>query len=244
MTRPLVLLDTARVPGEAGELRLLQDGEHFTIKIAGSGDLMSTRMHGSEDALAEIGCAPIASRDKARVLVGGLGFGFTLAAALARLRADAQVVVAELVPAVVAWNRDHVGGHAGHPLGDPRVAVHAGDVARLMGAAPAAWDAILLDVDNGPQGLTRAGNDRLYSRAGLDVAHAALRPGGVLAVWSAHRDPAFTVRLRECGFDVEEVPVRAHAQRGARHLVWRATRKTARAVSAPRQGGATGSSRR
>ena len=224
MTRPLVLLDTARVPGEDGELRLFQDGEHFTIKIAGSGDLMSTRMHGSEEALAEIGCAPIAARVKARVLVGGLGFGFTLAAALARLRADAQVVVAELVPAVVAWNRERVGAPSGHPLRDPRVAVHEGDVAALLRQGSAAWDSILLDVDNGPEGLTRLANDRLYSRAGLAIAHAALRPGGVLSVWSAHRDPAFTARLRESGFDVEEVSVRAHAKRGARHLVWRAVR--------------------
>jgi spermidine synthase len=225
MTRPLVLLDTARVPGEAGELRLLQDGEHYTIKIAGSGDLMSTRMHGSEEALADIGCATIATRERARVLVGGLGFGFTLAAALARLRDDARIVVAELVPAVVTWNRERVGAHAGHPLRDPRVDVHDGDVAEAMRTEPAGWDAILLDVDNGPEGLTRAGNDRLYSRAGLASAHASLRPGGVLAIWSAHRDAAFSVRLRECGFEVEEVAVRAHANRGARHLVWRATRK-------------------
>ena len=240
MTRPLVLLDTARVPGESGELRLLKDGEHYTIKVAGSGDLMSTRMHGSEDALAEIGCARIAARANARVLVGGLGFGFTLAAALARLREDARVVVAELVPAVVAWNRDRVGAHAGHPLRDPRVEVHEGDVAELMRRDPAAWDAILLDVDNGPEGLTRVGNDRLYSRAGLAVAHAALRPGGVLAVWSAHRDSAFTARLRECGFEVEEVAVRAHAKRGARHLVWRATRTSPQAAATLRRRGGAG----
>lgn len=232
MTRPLVLLDTARVPGEGGELRLLQDGEHYTIKIAGSGDLMSTRMHGSEDALAEIGCATIAARERARVLVGGLGFGFTLAAALTHLRADAHVVVAELVPAVVTWNRERVGAHAGHPLRDARVEVHDGDVAVAMRSGPAAWDAILLDVDNGPEGLTHAGNDRLYSRAGLVAAFAALRPGGVLAIWSAHRDAAFSARLRACGFEVEEVAVRAHANRGARHLVWRATRR-ATAVAAP-----------
>ena len=231
MTSRLVLLDSAPVPG-GGELRLLQDGEHHVIKITGCGDLMSTRMHGSEEALAEIGCVGIAARAGARVLVGGLGFGFTLAAALARLRPDAQVIVAELVPAVVAWNRDLVGAHAGHPLRDLRVAVHTGDVAEPMRREPGAWDAILLDVDNGPEGLTREANDGLYSHAGLAVAHAALRPRGVLAVWSAHRDATFAARLHDSGFAVEEIGVRAHAGRGARHRVWRATK---RAGSPPRK---------
>ncbi len=230
MTSRLVLLDSARVP-DGGELRLLQDGAHHVIKVAGGGDLMSTRMHGSEDALAEIGCAGIATRTAARVLVGGLGFGFTLAAALARLRADARVVVAELVPAVVEWNRDRVGAHAGHPLRDARVAVHTGDVAEPMRREPGAWDAILLDVDNGPEGLVREANDGLYSHAGLAIAHAALRPHGVLAVWSAHRDATFAKRLRDSGFEVEEIAVRAHAGRGARHRVWRATKPPSRSRS-------------
>ncbi|MBN8481785.1 MAG: hypothetical protein J0L88_09380 [Xanthomonadales bacterium] len=231
MTRRLLLLDSAPVPG-GGELRLFVDGADHVIKVSGGGDLMSTRMHGSEEALAELGCAAIAARAGARVLVGGLGFGFTLAAALARLRADARVVVAELVPAVVAWNRDLVGAHAGHPLRDARVGVHEGDVAEPMRREAGAWDAILLDVDNGPQGLVREANDGLYSRAGLAVAHAALCPRGVLAVWSAHADAAFGARLREGGFEVEEIIVRAHAGRGARHRVWRAT-KRAGAASRP-----------
>ena len=233
MTARLILLDRARVP-DGGELRLLQDGVHHAIKVDGCADLMSTRMHGSEDALGEIGCTPVATRTHARVLVGGLGFGFTRAAALARLRDDARVVVAELVPAVVAWNRDLVGAHAGHPLRDPRVSVHEGDVADPMRRGAGTWDAILLDVDNGPQGLVREANDGLYSRAGLALAHAALRARGTLAVWSAHRDAAFAARLRECGFDVEEIGVRAHAGRGARHVVWRATKRGPSATVPPR----------
>ncbi len=232
------LLDTAPIPG-GGELRLFRDGAHFTIKIAGhGGDLMSTRMHGSEDALAHIGCAPIASRAGARVLVGGLGMGFTLAAALHDLRDDAEVTVAELVPGVVAWNRGELGEHAGRPLDDPRTRVVEGDVGRLVRTSTRAWDAILLDVDNGPEGLTRRDNDAIYSVAGLAAAHAALRDGGVLAVWSAHADAAFTARLGQAGFAVDEVPVRAHAGRGSRHRVWVATRanaKTAASTTPPRR---------
>lgn len=224
----LLLLDHAPIPGSGDELRLYADGGHFSIKIAslkggGGSELMSTRMHGSEDALAEVACTRIAARPGVRVLIGGLGMGFTLAAALARLGADARVTVAELVPAVVAWNRDALGAHAGHPLADPRVEVHEGDVGNLVRAGRAGWDAILLDVDNGPQGLTRRANDALYDEAGLAGAWRALRPGGVLAVWSAHPDRAFTERLRRCGFDVEEVPVRAHGGKGSRHRIWLAT---------------------
>lgn len=220
----LTLIDVAPIPGGSGELRLFADGDHFSIKIAGGGDLMSTRMHGSEDALAHIACSRIAGVAGRRVLVGGLGMGFTLAAALDRLDAQAQVVVAELVPDVVRWNRGPLGAHAGHPLQDPRVAVKEVDVLAVIRAQAGAWDAILLDVDNGPGGLTQAGNDRIYASAGLAAAMAALRPGGVLAVWSAHPDRRFSERLRETGFEVEEVPVRAHGNKGARHLIWLATR--------------------
>jgi spermidine synthase len=220
----LQLIDTAPIPG-GGELRLFQEGEHFSIKIAGTGDLMSTRMHGSEDALAELACTRIAARPKARVLVGGLGLGFTLAAALRHLRADAEVVVAELVPGVVAWNRDVLGVHAGHPLADSRAVVRETDVAHLLRGERNAYDAILLDVDNGPDGLTHAGNAWIYGTSGLGAIHAALRNGGILTVWSAGPDAGFSARLRKSGFAVEEIPVRAHGNKGARHLIWRAQRQ-------------------
>lgn len=222
--RRLQLIDTAPIPG-GGELRLFREGEHFTIKIAGTGDLMSTRMHGSEDALAELACARIAARPKARVLVGGLGLGFTLAAALRHLRADAEVVVAELVPGVVAWNRDVLGAHAGHPLADARTTVREIDVAQLLRSQRSSYDAIMLDVDNGPDGLTHAANGWIYSASGLATLHAALRADGILTIWSAGPDPAFSTRLRKSAFAVEEIPVRAHGNKGARHLIWRAQRR-------------------
>jgi spermidine synthase len=224
----MTLIDTAPIPG-GGELRLFQEGEHFSIKIAGVGDLMSTRMHGSEDALARLGCERIASRTHARVLIGGLGMGFTLAAALKLMRDNAEIVVAELVPGVVEWNRGPLGAHAGYPLNDTRVSVHEADVADLLKKARAAYDAILLDVDNGPGGLTHEDNNWLYSAQGLSTAFQALRVGGVLAVWSAHPDRAFTERLRRCGFTVAEVPVRAHGNKGARHIIWLATHPAPRA---------------
>lgn len=221
---PWVLLDTAQVPGNGGELQLYQRGDEFSIKIAGRGELMSSRVHGSEDALAEYTCARLANRETPRLLVGGLGMGFTLAAALQHAGDRAQVVVAELVPAVVAWNRGPLGEHAGHPLEDPRVSVREGDVARILKAGQQAYDAILLDVDNGPEGLTRKENDWLYSVNGLVAAYAALRPRGLLAVWSAGPDREFLQRLRKVGFDVEEVRVRSHGSKGARHMIWFARR--------------------
>lgn len=221
MSSRLVLIDTAPIPG-GGELRLFVEGGHYSIKIAGGGDLMSTRMHGSEDALARIACEPVASRAGARILIGGLGMGFTLAAALKLLQADARVVVAELVTRVVDWNRGPLGRHAGDPMDDPRVDVRTLDVAALIRDSAGTFDAILLDVDNGPGGLTQSGNDWLYAREGLLAAFAALRESGVLAIWSAHADRKFSERLRAAGFAVEEFPVRAHGNKGARHLVWRA----------------------
>lgn len=225
---PWTLLDTATVPGEfsgaGGVLRLYQRGTEFSIK-AGNCELMNSRVHGSEDALAELACGRVAGRPQARVLIGGLGMGYTLAAALQHMGADAAVVVAELVPAVVMWNRGPLAQLAGQPLCDARVSVREQDVGQVMRAERAAFDAILLDVDNGPEGLTRKANDWLYGLEGLDAAYAALRPGGVLAVWSAGPEPVFAQRLRKIGFDVEEVRVRAHAgKRGARHTIWLATK--------------------
>lgn len=216
------LIDRGPVPG-GGELHLFKRGDGWSIMLAGGGELMGSRSSGSEQALARLGCAPVAGRATPRVLVGGLGMGFTLAAALAVLPAGAEVVVAELVPTVLAWNRDLIGAVAGHPLHDPRTRVFEGDVADAIGDDSGAWDAILLDVDNGPHGLTAPANDRLYARRGLRRTLRALRPGGVLTVWSAQVDERFTARLAAAGFAVELRTERAHAGRGGRYVVWVAT---------------------
>jgi spermidine synthase len=222
---PWILLDSAQVPGDGGELRLYRRNDEFSIKVAGRGELMNSRTHGSEDALAEHTCARLKGCSKPRLLIGGLGMGFTLAAALRHIGDHAQVVVAELVPAVVGWNRGPLGEHSGHPLQDPRVTVREGDVARILMTERQAYDAILLDVDNGPEGLTRSENDWLYSLDGLEAAYEALRPRGVLAVWSAGPDQDFMQRLRKVGFGVDEVRVRAHGSKGARHIIWFARRE-------------------
>ncbi|WP_375456925.1 spermidine synthase [uncultured Methylobacterium sp.] len=216
-------LDTAAVPGGGGTLRLLRRGTEYSITL-GRNELMNSRRGGSEEALANLGCARIAARKTPRVLIGGLGMGFTLRAALQALPSEAAVVVAELVPAVVAWARGPLAVVFGGILDDPRVSLQELDVARLIGERPSAWDAILLDVDNGPDGLTRASNDRLYDAAGLAAARTALRPGGVLAVWSAGPDRTFSRRLHETGLVVEEVAARAHGKRGIRHVIWLAAR--------------------
>jgi len=221
---PWILLDSAQVPGNGGELRLYQRGDEFSIKLEGRGELMNSRVHGSEDALAEHTCARLPDCEKPRLLIGGLGMGFTLAEALRHIGSEAQVVVAELVPAVVTWNRGPLGKFAGNPLEDLRVIVHEGDVARIIDAEQQAYDAILLDVDNGPEGLTRKENDRLYDIDGLNAAYAALRANGVLAVWSAGPDQKFLQRLRKTGFEVEEIRVRSRGAKGARHIIWFARR--------------------
>jgi spermidine synthase len=221
---PRIRLGTALVPGTNVELQLYQSGDLYSIKIPGRGDLMNSRTHGSEKALAELACAKIARCAKPRVLIGGLGMGFTLAAALQTLGAAAEIVVAELVPEVVDWNRTLIGAPAGQPLADPRSSVYVGDVADLIRQTTAGFDAILLDVDNGPEALVRKENDWLYSGDGLRAARRALRPGGVLAVWSASPDRGFSARLRHAGFDVDEQIVRPHrAGKGPRHVIWMAT---------------------
>ncbi len=221
---PWTLLDSAQVPGDGGEIRLYQRGTEYSIRV-GSYELMNNRVHGSEDALASIACERLRDRDAARVLVGGLGMGFTLAGVLEEVGPRSNVVVAELVPAVVTWNRGPLAKFAGNPLADPRVSVREGDVGKIIRSEKAAFDAILLDVDNGPAGLTSQANDRLYGLAGLRAAHAALRPGGILAVWSAGPDPAFTRRLQQAGFEAEQVRVRGRgAAGGSRFLIWIARR--------------------
>ncbi|CAG0958501.1 MAG: hypothetical protein F9K19_16210 [Rhizobiaceae bacterium] len=216
---PWELLGTARLPDGSGELRLKRRGTEFSIML-GANELMNSRLSGSEEALARLAVARIAGRKGPRMLVGGLGMGFTLRAALAALGMDARIEVAELVPEVVAWARGPMAEVFAGCLDDPRVAIREADVGALIMAASAAYDAILLDVDNGPEGLTVAANDRLYDHGGLAAARRALKPGGVLAVWSQGPDPRFSRRLRDSGFAVEEVKARAGRGRGARHVVW------------------------
>jgi spermidine synthase len=221
---PWVFLESAQVPGNGGELVLYRRGEEFSIRV-GNRELMNSRVHGSEEALAEMACARIAGRLAPRILVGGLGMGYTLAATLRGLGTEGSVTVAELVPAVVAWNRGPLSALAGHPLQDGRVAVHEVDVAQVLRAARQAYDAILLDVDNGPEGLAQRENDWLYARPGLEAAYTALRPAGVLAVWSAAPNHVFAQRLRRVGFTVDEVHVPARRSgKGRRHTIWLASR--------------------
>jgi len=228
-----MLVGVARASGDERELRLYRRDEEFSIRV-GNSELMNSRLHGSEDALGELACAGIADCPRPRVLIGGLGMGYTLRAALHALSAQGQVIVAELIPAVVAWNRGPLGELAGHPLRDDRVTVREVDVAWILRAEKSAYDAILLDVDNGPKELTRNGNDWLYAQGGLSAAFAALRPGGVLAVWSAGPDLAFSDRLRKTGFKVEETRVRAREARGgARHTIWIAERAAQSAEQEP-----------
>ena len=221
---PWEYIGSAQLPISGEELRLYKRGDEFSIRFAG-GELMNSRVHGSEDALADLACARIAGRPSPRVLVGGLGMGYTVAAALKRLSAAGRVVVAELVPAVVEWNRGPLAELVGRPLQDARVRVREIDVGRVLQEEPQAYDAILLDVDNGPGGLACRANDWLYSMAGLEAAYAALRPAGVLAIWSASSDQAFSKRLRRAGFDAEEVSVRAReGGRGGKRTIWLAVR--------------------
>ncbi|MGJ4884499.1 MULTISPECIES: spermidine synthase [unclassified Bradyrhizobium] len=221
---PWKLIDTADVPGGGEPLRLMQRGKEFSIKL-GSNELMNSRLHGSEEALATLSCARIKAEPAPRLLIGGLGMGFTLRAALKVLGPQARITVAELVPAVIAWARGPMAELSGASLSDPRVDIHEGDVVKLIAAGRGTYDAILLDVDNGPQGLTRQSNDALYDPSGLRTAFTALRPGGVLAVWSSHPDDRFAPRLRKAGFAAEEINIRATGRGGgARHVIWIATR--------------------
>ena len=220
---PLSLVDTADLP-DGGTLRLMRRGQDHVI-LFGRNELMSSRLRGSEEALATLGCAGLSALPRARVLIGGLGMGFTLRAAQAVLPKGAAIVVAELVPKIVEWANGPLAFLFGDCLADPRVAIEIADVHALIAAPRERYDAILLDVDNGPDGLIHAANDRLYGPTGLRAAYAALNPGGVLAIWSAYPDKAFAERLGRAGFKVEEVKVRATGGRkGAHHIVWVAVR--------------------
>ncbi|HEX8654368.1 MAG TPA: hypothetical protein VF693_03995 [Allosphingosinicella sp.] len=216
---PRELLDTAPLPG-GGTLRLVRRGDEYSIML-GANELMNSRKSGSEEALAALAAAQLAGRRRPRVLIGGLGMGFTLRAAIDRFGSDSEIVVAEIVPAVIAWAKGPLAHLFADSLADPRVRIEAADVAALIRPG-ANWDAILLDVDNGPDGITLETNDRLYTRTGLAAARGALRRGGVLALWSAAPSPAFANRLRNAGFAVEEHVARVARGRGGRHVVWTA----------------------
>ena len=221
---PMELIGTAQVPG-GQELRLFRRGRDFMI-LLDRNELMSSRMSGSEEALAVMSCARLEQRPAPHILIGGYGMGFTLRSALAALGADAQVTVAELVPEIIQWARGPMVDLAAGCLDDPRVRLIEGDVVAVIAEAVATYDAILLDIDNGPDGLTRNGNDRLYSMKGLAAAKAALKPGGILAVWSAAPDNVFAKRLSAAGFSVEEIAVRARSNgKGPRHVIWFATKR-------------------
>jgi len=218
---PTILLGTAQIPNNGGELVLKQRDSDFYIQLKGvAGELMSSRMYSSELALAELGCAHLEGVDNAKILVGGLGMGFTLAAALKAATTTSEVVVAELVEGVVEWNRGPLGDCAGRPLDDQRARVHLGDVAELFWHQKPIYDAILLDVDNGPAAFTHDDNDDLYSVESLHAIRQSLRPKGVLAVWSSWHDPSFTKKLKKAQFDASFKTVRAHKGKGSKHTIY------------------------
>jgi len=217
------LIDTAQLP-DGGHLRLLRRGDDFSIRF-GSEELMGNSVRHSEEALAELGCRHLALRG-GRVLVGGLGMGFTLGAALNVLPPDARIVVAELVPKIVTWAGGPLAHIFGAKLADPRVSIEMTDVHDIIVRETEGFDAILLDVDNGPDGLIHIANERLYCNWGLRAAYAALKPGAVLAVWSAYPDAAFVERLIAADFDVDEISIEAYpGDDNGMHTIWLAARR-------------------
>ena len=218
---PWIKIESTTVPGSDTELTLSQRDDDFAIRVSGvPGDLMNSRMHYSEEALAEFACTRLSTIENARILVGGLGMGFTLAAALKTVPGSAEVIVAELIPDVVEWNRGLLGQCAGRPVEDGRTRVHLGDVVDLLKHQPEKFDAILLDVDNGPEAMTHSDNEWLYSLAGLKTIYEALRPEGIVTIWSARADQIFTTRLKKTGFNVQLRTVRARPGKGSRHTIF------------------------
>jgi spermidine synthase len=224
---PHILLETADIPNSKNKLKLIQTGKQFSIWISGDREmeLMNSHVHGSEEALAEMACTIIARRKDPNVLIGGMGMGYTLSSALTHLLPNAKITLGELVPAVVEWNRGVLGELAGHPLNDKRVKVEIGDVGKLIRAGESTYDAILLDVDNGPQAITTSNNNWLYSFHGLTAARNALKPKGIFAVWSVTNEPQFTNRLEKCGFKVTVEKVRTQGHKGSHHVVWLAEKR-------------------
>lgn len=220
---PMIHLGTAHVPGGV-EIRLYSRGDEFMILLPRD-ELMSSRMRNSEERLATMTLERLAGNPAPRVLIGGYGMGFTLRAALAAMPSRGRVTVAELLPEIIEWARGPMAALTAGCLDDPRLTLEVRDVAETIAFDVGHFDAILLDVDNGPDGVVRKENDRLYSRAGLATTFGALRPGGVLAVWSAADDAGFTRRLRAAGFAVEVVTVKARPNgKGPRHVIWFARR--------------------
>lgn len=221
---PQELLASAPIAGQDSELRLYRHDRDFFFRIDGA-ELMSSRQVGSEEQLAELAIERLPDPSAVRVLVGGLGMGFTLAKLLELVGAEAKAEVVELVPEVVEWNRKWLGDLAGNPLDDPRVELIEGDVVKVIRSSrQPRYDAILLDVDNGPEGFVRDANSALYDGNGLRAAYVTLRPGGVLAIWASGVHSWFTKRIREHGFEVDEIRVRARREKGARRTIWVATR--------------------
>jgi spermidine synthase len=212
------LVDKTLTP-DGKTISLHEHDGSYAIRVDGA-QLMSTRRHGSEERLAELACAHVRGVRGARVLIGGLGFGFTLKAALSAVAPDATVVMAEILAAVIAWNSNPAFHLAADALADPRVIVRQQDVGEAIREARGSFDSIILDVDNGPAALSTVGNDRLYHHAGLQMARTALRPGGCVAFWSAAADPAFERRMIHAGFTVEVERCRAHSNSGARHILF------------------------
>ena len=211
-------LETARMPDGKTISLNEHDGNYF-IRVDGA-DLMSTRRHASEEKIAELACAHVANIRGPRVLIGGLGFGFTLKAALSALAPDATVVMVEILSAVIAWNRNPSFQLAAGVLADPRVSVLESDVREVIRESPGIFDSIILDVDNGPDALSTGSNHRLYDREGLNLARAALRPGGCLAIWSAAGNPAFEKLMARAGFEVDVRRCRPHANSGGWHTLF------------------------
>lgn len=222
---PRILIDKAQTPGGGKELRLYQHDKDFFI-YAGNLELMSSRAHASEDEVAKLAMQKVAGEFAPRVLIGGLGMGFTLRAALDVLPKKVDVLVAEIVPAVVKWNQGVLGHLAGNPLADKRVTVREVDAAELIEEGQGGYNAIVLDLDNGPQGLSLESNDWFYSLKGLKVIAGALRPRGVLGIWSAGPSDELTFHLKGAGFSVEEIRARARpGGKGAHHHLWIAEKK-------------------
>ena len=219
--KPLNKLATAIIPNDGGELTLFRREKEFSIRLSGvRGELMNSRIYNSEQELAKLGCAHLSNTDNAEVLVGGLGMGYTLASALESVTANSGVTVAELIPEVVEWNQGPLGECAGNPLADDRTKVRVGDIAELIKTQKPDFDAILLDVDNGPEGLTQNNNNWLYSPSGLGALYNCLRPRGMLAVWSAGEDSMFVNLLKKAGFSAEARTVRARPGKGSRHTIF------------------------
>lgn len=212
---------TAIIPNDGGELTLFRREEEFSIRLSGvRGELMNSRVFNSEQELSKLGCAHIRNKDNAEVLVGGLGMGYTLATALETVNAKSRVTVAELIPEVVEWNQGPLGECAGMPLSDSRTVVRVGDIAEIIKKEQPDFDSILLDVDNGPEGITHTNNNWLYSNNGLEALFNSLRPEGMLAVWSAGADSMFVIQLKRAGFKVEVRTVRARPGKGSRHTIF------------------------